>query len=184
MPPASGWHRLPDPSPPEPRRASGIELGETAHRPGRTTPAAPLTTVSRLAGHKMRRLGHVSVPHAGCRRRRRSTRRIRPSEASDPDVTAAACTSRRPRPRSADQPDRSTVGTIRLATFTVTAVVILAIVIGGTLSIGALVDTLWLRSLPYHGAERVVTLCQRHASGERGGVTPGNFLAWRSSPSC
>jgi putative ABC transport system permease protein len=63
--------------------------------------------------------------------------------------------------------------------FTATAIVILAIGIGGTLSIGAMVDTLWLRTLPYHDAERVVTLWQRDASGLRGDVAPANFLDWR-----
>ena len=63
--------------------------------------------------------------------------------------------------------------------FTVTAVAILAVGIGGTLSIGALVDTLWLRTLPYQDAERVMMVWQRDASGQRGDVAPANFLDWR-----
>jgi putative ABC transport system permease protein len=63
--------------------------------------------------------------------------------------------------------------------FTLTAIVILAIGIGGTVSIAALLDTLWLRGLPYDQADRVAMVWQRTATGERSDVAPGNFLDWR-----
>ena len=63
--------------------------------------------------------------------------------------------------------------------FTLTAVVILAVGIGGTVAIATLLDTLWFRSLPYADAERIVTVWQRPASGERDDVAPANFLDWR-----
>ena len=63
--------------------------------------------------------------------------------------------------------------------FTLTAVAILAIGLGGTLAIAALLDTLWLRGLPYQDADHVVTVWQRGADGERSDVAPANFLDWR-----
>ena len=63
--------------------------------------------------------------------------------------------------------------------FSLTAIAILAIGIGGTLSIATLLDTLWLRRLPYRDADRVVMLWQRAPGGERVDVAPANFLDWR-----
>jgi predicted permease len=63
--------------------------------------------------------------------------------------------------------------------FTLTAIGILAIGIGGTLSVATLLDTLWLRGLPYEQADRVVMIWQRGASGACGDVAPANFLDWR-----
>jgi putative ABC transport system permease protein len=63
--------------------------------------------------------------------------------------------------------------------FTLAAVSILAVGIGGTVAIATLVDTLWFRSLPYAHAERIVTLWQRPAAGGREDVAPANFIDWR-----
>lgn len=63
--------------------------------------------------------------------------------------------------------------------FTIAAIMILAVGIGGTVAIATLLDTLWFRPLPYADAERIVTVWQRPASGERADVAPANFLDWR-----
>jgi putative ABC transport system permease protein len=65
--------------------------------------------------------------------------------------------------------------------FTLSAVLILAVGIGGTLSIVTLLDTLLFRPLPYQDADRIVTIWQRPAShpGEREDVSPADFLDWR-----
>jgi predicted permease len=64
-------------------------------------------------------------------------------------------------------------------TFTGAAVLTLGLGIGGTVAIVTLLDTLFFRSLPYADAERIVTLWQHPASGERDDVAPANFLDWR-----
>ena len=63
--------------------------------------------------------------------------------------------------------------------FAVTAVIILSLGIAGTVSIATLLDTLLFRPLPYAEAERVVTVWQRSAAGDRDDVAPANFLDWR-----
>jgi putative ABC transport system permease protein len=70
---------------------------------------------------------------------------------------------------------------LRSPSFALSAVLILALGIGGTLSIVALLDTLLLRTLPYENAEHVVTIWQRQAASfaERDDVAPANFLDWR-----
>ena len=67
-------------------------------------------------------------------------------------------------------------------TFTLSAVLILALGIGGTVSIVALLDTLFLRPLPYGDANRIVTVWTRSASrpAERDDVAPADFLDWRA----
>ena len=66
-------------------------------------------------------------------------------------------------------------------TFTLSAVFILAIGIGGTVSIVTLLDTLLFRPLPYAEAERVMTVWQRRAAvpEDLEDVAPANFLDWR-----
>jgi predicted permease len=66
-------------------------------------------------------------------------------------------------------------------TFTLSAVLVLAIGIGGTVSIMTLLDTLIFRPLPYAEAERVMTLWQRRAAAplDLEDVAPANFLDWR-----
>jgi predicted permease len=64
--------------------------------------------------------------------------------------------------------------------FAASAVGILALGIGGTVAIVALLDALLFRPLPYESADRVVTVWQRPlASGAREDVAPANFLDWR-----
>ena len=63
--------------------------------------------------------------------------------------------------------------------FAVAVVLILALGIGGTVAIAALLDTLIFRPLPYADADRVVTLWQRPPTGDREDVAPANFLDWR-----
>ena len=70
---------------------------------------------------------------------------------------------------------------VKAPSFTIAAVFILALGIGGTVSIVALLDTLFLKPLPYQNADRIVTLWQRQAArpSERDDVAPANFLDWR-----
>jgi putative ABC transport system permease protein len=70
---------------------------------------------------------------------------------------------------------------LKSPSFALSAVLILAIGIGGTVSIAALLDTLQFRPLAYQDAERVVTLWQRQAArpAEREDVSPADFLDWR-----
>jgi predicted permease len=70
---------------------------------------------------------------------------------------------------------------LKSPSFTIAAVLILALGIGGTVSIASLLDTLMFRPLPYHDADRVVTLWQRLAARpmEREDVAPADFLDWR-----
>jgi putative ABC transport system permease protein len=65
--------------------------------------------------------------------------------------------------------------------FTIAAVFILALGIGGTISIVALLDTLFLKPLPYQDADRAVTIWTRQAArpAEREDVAPADFLDWR-----
>jgi putative ABC transport system permease protein len=65
--------------------------------------------------------------------------------------------------------------------FTVSAVFILALGIGGTVAIVALLDTLFYRPLPYQDPDRIVTIWQRQAARptEREDVAPADFLDWR-----
>ena len=70
---------------------------------------------------------------------------------------------------------------LKSPSFALSAVLILAMGIGGTVSIAALLDTLQFRPLAYQDAERVVTLWQRQAArpAEREDVSPADFLDWR-----
>jgi len=63
--------------------------------------------------------------------------------------------------------------------FAMSAIFILALGIGGTVTIVTLLDTLLMRSLPYYDAERVVTIWQRSRVAEQDDVAPGNYLDWR-----
>jgi putative ABC transport system permease protein len=67
--------------------------------------------------------------------------------------------------------------------FTMAAVFILALGIGGTVSIVTLLDTLMFRPLPYDEAERIVTVWSRNAAtpSVREDVAPADFLDWRES---
>ena len=67
------------------------------------------------------------------------------------------------------------------AAFTASAVVILALGIGGTVSIVTILDALMFRPLSYAAVERVVTLWQRSDSraSELEDVAPANFVDWR-----
>jgi putative ABC transport system permease protein len=65
-------------------------------------------------------------------------------------------------------------------TFAVSAIFILALGIGGTVTIVTLLDALLLRSLPYRDAERIVTVWQRSPIAEKDDVAPGNFVEWRN----
>jgi putative ABC transport system permease protein len=65
--------------------------------------------------------------------------------------------------------------------FTLSAVFILALGIGGTVAIVAVLDTLLYRPLPYQEADRIVTIWQRNTNrpADRDDVAPANFLDWR-----
>ena len=61
------------------------------------------------------------------------------------------------------------------------AVVVLALGLGGTITVFSTIDTLLLRELPYVDADRIVTIWQTESTrvDERVGVAPGAFLDWR-----
>lgn len=63
--------------------------------------------------------------------------------------------------------------------FALSSVLVLALGIGGTVSIASLLDTLLFRPLPYADADRIVTVWQRHSARGREDVAPANFLDWR-----
>jgi putative ABC transport system permease protein len=65
--------------------------------------------------------------------------------------------------------------------FTLSAVLILALGIGGAVSIVTLLDTLLFRELPYADADRIVTIWTQNTArpGERADVAPADFLDWR-----
>jgi putative ABC transport system permease protein len=70
---------------------------------------------------------------------------------------------------------------LKTPSFTLSAVLILALGIGGTVSIVTLLDTLQFRPLAYQDAERIVTIWQRPAArpAEHEEVSPADFLDWR-----
>jgi len=61
------------------------------------------------------------------------------------------------------------------------AVVVLALGLGGTITVFSTIDTLLLRELPYRDADRIVTVWQTELTrlDERLGVAPGAFVDWR-----
>lgn len=61
------------------------------------------------------------------------------------------------------------------------AIGVLALGLGGTITVFSTIDTLLLRELPYDDAERLVTVWQIEpaAPEDRSGVAPGTFLDWR-----
>jgi putative ABC transport system permease protein len=63
--------------------------------------------------------------------------------------------------------------------FTLAAVAILGLGLGGTVAIATLLDTLMFRSLPYDHADRIAVLWQKPQNGPRQDVAPANFLDWR-----
>ena len=62
------------------------------------------------------------------------------------------------------------------------AVLVLALGIGGTLTVFSTVDTLLFRELPYQDANRIVTIWQTPSADpdDRDGVAPGAFLDWQA----
>jgi len=62
------------------------------------------------------------------------------------------------------------------------AVAVLALGLGGTITVFSTIDTLLLRELPYADANRIVTIWQTEVTrlDERLGVAPGTFLDWRA----
>jgi putative ABC transport system permease protein len=61
------------------------------------------------------------------------------------------------------------------------AICVLALGLGGTITVFSTIDTLLLRELPYQDFERLVTVWQVEpaATDDRSGVAPGRFLDWR-----
>ena len=70
----------------------------------------------------------------------------------------------------------------RRPALSVLAVIVLSIGIGGTVAVFSVIDSLLLRDLPYHDADRIATvwLTNRERPDERDGVAPGVFLDWRT----
>jgi putative ABC transport system permease protein len=62
------------------------------------------------------------------------------------------------------------------------AIAVLALGLGGTITVFSTIDTLLLRELPYEDANRIVTIWQTESTrlDERLGVAPGAFLDWRA----
>ena len=62
------------------------------------------------------------------------------------------------------------------------AVVVLALGLGGTITVFSTIDTLLLRELPYADSDRIVTVWQTEVTrpDERLGVAPGAFNDWRA----
>ena len=66
------------------------------------------------------------------------------------------------------------------AAFGLTAIGILALGMGASVTAFSVVTQLLLRPLPYPDPDRIVTLWERKAdASDRGDVAPGNFLDWR-----
>ncbi len=71
-------------------------------------------------------------------------------------------------------------GLLKQKTFTVVAVITLALGIGANTAIFSVVNELLLRPLPYRDAERLVMVWERNPRGAGGGVVSrANFMAWR-----
>ena len=67
------------------------------------------------------------------------------------------------------------------AAFALTAIGVLALGMGASVTAFSVVTQLLLRPLPYPGADRVVTIWERKADATgTSDVAPGNFLDWRA----
>lgn len=72
-------------------------------------------------------------------------------------------------------------GFVKQKTFTLVAVLTLALGIGANTAIFSVVNELLLRPLPFRNAERLVMLWEKTPEGVGGGVTSrANFLGWRT----
>jgi putative ABC transport system permease protein len=68
----------------------------------------------------------------------------------------------------------------RSPAFTITAVLTLALGLGGTIAIYSLVHAVILRGLPYEGADRLIAIVETDARGGDMSVSWHNFLDWRA----
>jgi len=67
---------------------------------------------------------------------------------------------------------------VKAPTFTVVAVVTLALGIGINSAIFALADATWLRALPFHDPDRLAVLWEQAPGAPHGVVAPFEFVAW------
>lgn len=63
--------------------------------------------------------------------------------------------------------------------FTVAAVLMLALGIGGTTAIFSFVDAVLLKPLPFRHAERILNVWEKPPGSERNGISTLNFLDWQ-----
>jgi putative ABC transport system permease protein len=73
-------------------------------------------------------------------------------------------------------------GLARSRTFTIVAVLALAIGVGANTAIFSVVNTVLLRALPYPQPDRIVMLWEHNLSksvSPHNSVSPANFLAWQ-----
>ena len=71
-------------------------------------------------------------------------------------------------------------GLLKHPGFTAIVVFTLALGIGASTAIFSVVDSVLLRRLPYHTAERIVAIQELDREGKRGQTTSANFLDWRA----
>lgn len=71
---------------------------------------------------------------------------------------------------------------IRTPGISVTAVITLALGIGATVAVVALVDATLLHPIPLRDADRIVTICQSNEASGCYELSPGNFISIRATP--
>src|SRR5678815_3272380 len=71
-------------------------------------------------------------------------------------------------------------GLLKHRGFTAIVVITLALGIGASTAIFSVVNSVVLRRLPYHNADRIIAIQELNPAGKRTQVTSANFLDWRA----